>query len=351
MSETIVVNSLVNTHTHLREDCESELIMGPLIRNAIEGGASALLPMPNTEKGLTTAEDVVSYIEYARKWVPPGVDVTFIPTVQLTEDTTERGIGECVNLGIRDAKVYPRGRTTKSHLGVEHYGSLIGLIHYAGRNGMRIHFHPEHPSPLYQNRDAEFAFAPLIEMFLQETEAVLIWEHGTDARCIPHWLEWAKSGRFYVTLTAHHLAASEDEAYGDVQAVCKPPYKTERDREGLIRLVGEDHRWVMAGGDDAPHPRSRKHKRGPCACGAYTSPFLLPLYAHALDSMLLFKAADTFVNFTSGNAKRLYGFPETESRLITLERKPTEIPHICQIGPWEVEPFWAGRKIDWKIVE
>jgi len=279
-------------------------------------------------------------------YAPDDKRVHFFKIVQITEKTTKADIDACIAVGIIDAKVYPKGRTTESHNGVSHYMRILEVVRYAGEQGMRIHFHPEHPSTLYDNRDGEFAFLPILDIFINETNATIIWEHGTDARCIPHWIEWAKTGRFFLTLTAHHLLANETNTYGDVGSACKPTYKLETDRQGLVWLVEKDYRWVMAGGDDAPHPKGKKHRIGPCACGAYTAPFLLPLYAHALGHLLENEqGVAVFKNFTNRNASHLYGFPP--SGFVSLLRKPSLIPLCYTVGDWEVEPFWAGRTIDY----
>lgn len=351
MIKTATIQTIINPHTHWREDGEDELIMEPLIEKAIEGGATVFGPMPNTHEGLITAAKTRKYVEYAESLIPIGETVEIIPIFQLTELTTQEDIDACVAAGIMDAKVYPKGRTTKSHLGVAHYGGIIETVRYAGEKGVRVHFHPEHPWELVPSRDAEYMFMPIVLMFLQETNTTIIWEHGTDARCIPFWKKFAETGRFFVTLTAHHLATNEDEAYGDVQAACKPPPKTFHDQTSMVSLVEEDLEWLMAGADDAPHHKERKHKLGPCACGAYTAPFLLQLYAHGLDSLLQ-KIGGVYVfrNFTSSNARRLYGLSDNATHAITLIRSPFSIPSMYQIGPWEVEPFWGGRDLLWSII-
>jgi len=347
------IEPLINPHTHLREDKKNEgqEVVGALVDHAAAGGAIALGPMPNTEKGLLRARDVTSYIAHAKD--SKSAPMEFIPIVQLTEQTTEKTIDSCVAAGIYDAKVYPFGRTTKSHLGVKKYERIIPVAAYAGSREMRTHVHPEHPLPFFENRDAEFAFLPIADMLVNEG-AIVVWEHGTDARCIPFWKHWAKTGRFYVTLTAHHLATNESETYGDVQAVCKPPYKTENDRESLKQFVMEGHSWVMAGGDDAPHPKGKKHVPGPCACGAYTAPFLLPLYAHALSELLESEDPDDeaiFRSFINYNALKVYGdlFLHLHMPRVRLVKKEFRIPRSYKIGSWEVEPFWAGRTINYSI--
>lgn len=345
-----LILSLVNTHTHWREDTEDELVMHALIEYSLMGGATVLLPMPNTKKGLLTAKQVWAYHEHGRMIAPRGASYRTIPTAQITEQTTIEDIDAWADAGIMDVKAYPLNRTTNSELGIRHYSRMIHLFRHCGKRGIRVHFHPEHPLMLFGNRDAEFAFLAIMDMLMTATEeagTVFVWEHGTDARCIPFWEEWARTGRFYVTLTAHHLATHEDRTYGDVQATCKPPYKTAQDQRGLIDLVAMDSSWVMAGGDDAPHPKGKKHVLGPCACGAYTAPFLLPLYAHALSHLLETGREDIFARFINGNARELYGIPEESTPLIKLVKRPMTIPETYRAGPWEIEPFWAGRTIDY----
>ncbi len=348
MSKTVEVEPLANVHSHLREDD----IVGPLIERAIEGGADVLGMMPNTVDGLKDAPAVNNYSFKAKCEVTRiGIPVQLIPFVMITESTGGGTIADCVESNIFDGKVFPFYRTTNSENGVFRYGGrVLSTVKYCGEKGMKVHLHPEHPSGVYENRDAEFAFLTIARMFLEETDATIVWEHGTDARCIPHWEDMAKSGRFYVTLTAHHLAATEDDVFGDVRGVCKPPIKTRADQKALAELVAKDYPWVMAGGDDAFHDQRKKHVDvGRCACGAYTAPFLLPLYAHALENLFESeKGVETFVNFTSRNARKLHGLlPPT--RKITLAREKWKIPPFYKIGPKVALPFWGGQEINWRI--
>ena len=345
---TLEVEALANLHSHIREG----EVVGPLLKYAIEGGADVLCPMPNTSKGLTTADEVSVYIDRARDLVDrTRKKLALLPVVMVTEYTTFKKLEQCVKAGICNAKVYPLDRTTKSHNGVRHYSRILPQVKRGGELGMKFHLHPEHPWMVFGSRDAELAFLPIADMLLNETKATLIWEHGTDGRCIPFWKDMAGSGRFFVTLTAHHLATNEDQAFGDVRSVCKPPIKTKQDQSDLVKLVEEDHEWVMTGADDAPHPASAKHvSKGGCACGAYTAPFLLPLYAHALDRLLQTQnGVSTFVRFTSRNGRRFHDLSDAWPRYM-LVRRPFKIPLSYRVGPWTVEPFWAGQTINWSLV-
>lgn len=347
---SITTSRLANMHSHLREPAQAP----HFLELAMQGGIHAILPMPNTADELTTAKKVVDYIDplHGREY-SYGMPV-IVPTAFLTESTPVEEIIRCAKNDIYDFKIYPRDRTTKSENGARRYYRLIELIKIASKevdHRLRIHMHPEHPLMAYSNRDAEFAFTPIADMFLEETNAAIIWEHGTDSNCIPVWRQFATTGRFYVTLTAHHLVTNEDRAFGDVRCVCKPPLKTEVDRGLLVSLVCEGNHWVMAGGDDAPHPVHKKHvHQGQCACGAYTAPFLLLLYAHALDELL--REGDPagvkkFDAFVSDNAKALYGglggWPAY------LKRSSFKIPAHYRVLGELFEPFWAGRELLWSF--
>ncbi len=343
----IEVEALADVHVHLRE---AEAVY-PLIQHSIAGGADVMGAMPNTKVALTTAQQVTRYMENARKLVTPMETVRFLPFVMITENTTEQEIDNCIAAGIVDGKVYPFMRTTKSQDGIKCYERILPIVKYCGKVGMKCHFHPEHPSMLFLNRDAEFVFVPIIRM-LDKTDTIIVWEHGTDARCIPHWEEMAESGRFLVTLTAHHLATNEDDTFGDVRAVCKPPIKTEYDRRALVDLVCKDYSWVMAGTDSAYHPDYAKHvDAGRCSCGALTAPFAHPLYAHALDRLFQTpEGVQVYVNFTSRNARKHHDQP-VSSRVVRLANEQWEIPLSYPVGSETGIPFWAGQTLNWKIID
>jgi len=345
----LLTSGFVNTHAHLRDKEER---VRALLQYAYDGGAEAILPIPNLTPGLRTVEMLSPYLGMIRRVMEPDKKLTIIGTMMLTEQTTRDDLRRASNAGIVDVKLLPKYRTTNSEDGIRKYwGHIRELVAYCTYFGIRVHVHPEHPWMLISSRDAEYMFLPIAEMLL-DTGAVIIWEHGTDARCIPFWEEMAKTERFFVTITAHHLATNEDEVFGDVRGVCKPPIKTERDRGGLVAFVGKNYPWVMAGLDDAPHPKEMKHtEEGRCACGDFTTPFGLRLYAHTLDHLFVTEAGvKTFVNFTGENARNVYGLP-LSTRKQRLVRRPFKIQHRYPVGDWNVMSFWAGQTINWDIEE
>ncbi len=353
MTESIrefCAESSIDPHVHLRE--EDEKTMRPLVANLVAGGTDAFFFMPNTEKGLTSAGQVVRYRSFAQNMVPRDKNVVVKPILLVNEQTPLDVIDACVDNDIFDCKFLPLSRTTGSSVhGIRHFQRLLPLGKYCGKRHMRCHYHPETPLMTVDNRDAELVFLQVLDMFLNDTQAVIISEHGTDARCIPTWMEFAKSGRFYVTLTPQHLLTDENDSYGDVRKIFKPPAKTNGDRNSLVQFVEQDHPFVIGASDFAPHPNFAKHvHHGRCACGAYHGKYILPFYAHALDRLVSTpKGVKTFVNFTSRNARKLYGFGPA-SRKIKFVRRSCTIPMYDKIGPWKVEFFCAGQEILWSMV-
>lgn len=352
MFNRVTVPAMADIHFHLREKVEG--LMRFLMLASQAGGADLLGLMPNLAKALLKAEQMIDYVQFAER-VSGDMDrpMSFMPIAMVNEQTTLQDIDDMLAAGIRHVKIYPRDRTTKSHAGVRDYHNLLAVIEYGGQRGMIFHFHPEHPNLGFYSRDAEFVFLAIFDMFIRATEATLVWEHGTDARCIRFWEEWAETGRFYVTLTAHHLATNEDKVFGDVRAVCKPPIKTSDDQRGLCNLVYQGHPWVLAGSDSAYHDKDNKHvPQGSCACGDFTAPYLVPWYAHALPELFRDEiGVRIFSDFISGNARRAFGLPPA-SREITLVRQSQTIPiYWPDGGEWSdsVQNFGAGQEIDWQL--
>lgn len=102
------------------------------------------------------------------------------------------------------------------------------------------------------------------------------------------------------------------------------------------------------GSDSAPHPVERKSTAKPeesCAAGIYTSPVLLPLTAHILES---FGALDRLPDFASNFGRRFYQKEKTEE-VVVLRRETSMIPSYFTKDEGSVVPFWAGKSLDWII--
>ena len=118
------------------------------------------------------------------------------------------------------------------------------------------------------------------------------------------------------------------------------------------------HPRFFLGSDSAPHPpytKSTASSTQPCAAGVYTSPILLPLVAHLLES---FDALDRLEGFVSTFGRAFYRRELQENNavqvpIIVLKRVEGGelIKEGWTEGEQEVIPFWSGKKIDWIIDE
>ena len=130
-------------------------------------------------------------------------------------------------------------------------------------------------------------------------------------------------------------------------------------RRRSMRLRPHSHsedtaRRASTPSDSAPHPYDSKSAAAPnsgCAAGVYTSPVLLPLVAHLLES---FGALDRLEGFVSEHGRAFYGRPaQASDGRVTLRRASHKVVGIEGYGAGEthVVPFWAGKDIGWEIVE
>lgn len=338
----------INPHGHLRQD--------NLARHLAKFAShyyDAYLAMPNTQPGILTGAEAVSYRNMLSESC--GGKMQIIPTIKIREDTTPKMIREATSLGVHFGKVYPLGRTTHADDGVNKYTNLWSVFEAMEEFGMTALFHPTHPSKTFGNRDAEYAFIGIFGMIREKFPCLrMTWEHLSDHRCIPHLIAMHQSHQnVFVTITAHHMFGNEDLHFGDVSAVCQPPIRTEEDRTGLNRFVMENHSWVMGGLDDAPHPIEKKHVIGCCACGAFTTEAGTLLYATALSRLDLFDDAggiSIFERFVSINAANYFGIPVPTEK-VSIEEETWTIPKEYRFGDTVVIPYGAGLHLPFSYVK
>lgn len=117
------------------------------------------------------------------------------------------------------------------------------------------------------------------------------------------------------------------------------------------------HPRFFLGSDSAPHPPHKKSTSTPthaCAAGVYTSPILLPLVAHLLES---FGALENIGPFVSGHGRNFYKIPienqNVGTKVVTLVRTPagSVVDEKYMSGNETLVPFWAGKEIGWEIAE
>ncbi|KAI0750835.1 hypothetical protein C8Q80DRAFT_1098138 [Daedaleopsis nitida] len=346
-TETISVVSPADFHVHLRQGELAEVVT----KHVRQGGFS--LAYPNLKPPITSTEQALQYRDTLRA-IDPSVD--YLMTLYLSPDLTPEEIRKAVRAGIVGVKSYPRGVTTNSEGGIESYEAYYPVFAAMEETGMVLNLHGEVPSAAATNicvLNAEPAFLPhLRKLHADFPKLRIVLEHATTRAAV----ECVKSLGDTVgcTITAHHLALTVDDWAGQSWHFCKPVAKYPDDRAALQEVIREGHPRFFLGSDSAPHPYESKGAASPtqaCAAGVYTSPILLPLVAHLLES---FGALDRLEGFVSSHGRAFYRRPVGESeKSVTLRRAASKVVGTEGYGrgATHVVPFWAGQEIGWELVE
>ncbi|OSD04293.1 Dihydroorotase [Trametes coccinea BRFM310] len=347
--DTISVASPADFHVHLRQGPLAEVVT----KHVRQGGFSLAYVMPNLKPPITNTEQALLYRAQLQA-IDPAVE--YLMTLYLSPELTPAEIRRAARAGIVGVKSYPRGVTTNSEGGIESYEAYYPVFAAMEEEGMVLNLHGEVPSSAETNTcvlNAEPAFLPhLRKLHAQFPRLRIVLEHATTRAAV----ECVKSlgDTVACTITAHHLALTVDDWAGQSWHFCKPVAKYPDDRAALWEVVKEGHPRFFLGSDSAPHPAETKATASPtqpCAAGVYTSPILLPLVAHLLES---FGALDKLEGFVSTHGRAFYGRPVAENdRRVVLKRASGKAVGIegYGSGPTHVVPFWAGKAIGWEIVE
>ncbi|KAH9981853.1 Dihydroorotase [Russula compacta] len=345
---TISVSSPADFHVHLRQGDLSELVT-PHVR---EGGFRLAYVMPNLTPPITTTDRALEYKSILEKIDP---EMEFLMTLYLSPDLTPDEVRRAKSAGIVGVKSYPRGVTTNSDGGIESYEAYYPVFKAMQDVDMVLNLHGEVPSDASGNIhviNAEPTFLPhLRKLHAHFPRLRIVLEHATTRAAV----ETVKSLSATVacTITAHHLALTVDDWAGQSWNYCKPVAKFPDDREALREVIREGHPRFFLGSDSAPHPSVKKSTSSPdhgCAAGIYTSPILLPLTAHLLES---FGALDKLEGFVSKNGRAFYKKEVTSTddgkNIVRLHKRKTAVMRKYSLKAQEVVPFWTGRNLDWEI--
>ncbi|KAJ7591333.1 Dihydroorotase [Mycena floridula] len=348
MSGVITVESPADFHVHLRSGTMAELVT-PHVR---QGGFNLAYVMPNLKPPITTTAQA---LEYKKKLEAIDPNVEYLMTLYLSPDLTPEEIKVASRAGIVGVKSYPRGVTTNSDGGIESYEVYYPVFEAMEQVDMVLNLHGEVPSDADTDihvLNAEPQFLPhLHSLHANFPKLRIVLEHATTRAAVE--AVKACGPTVACTITAHHLALTVDDWAGQSWNFCKPVAKFPDDRRALQQVVKEGHPRFFLGSDSAPHPRDAKAISTPdhgCAAGIYTSPILLPLVAHLLES---FGALEQLNGFASRNGRDFYRRPPSGvGKSVTLQKASQRVASDgYSLREESVFAFWAGKELTWKIAE
>ncbi|KAF7313587.1 hypothetical protein HMN09_00515000 [Mycena chlorophos] len=345
MPDAITIPAPADFHVHLRHLKMAHLVV-PHVR---KGGFSLAYVMPNLNPPITTTAMALDYKAQLQA-IDPSVD--YLMTLYLSPDLTPDEIVKAKQAGIAGVKSYPRGVTTNSDGGIESYEMYFPVFEAMQRVDMVLNLHGEIPSdPATASNFLHFVvFSDIGTEHLPFPRLRIVLEHATTRAAVE--AVKACGPTVACTITAHHLALTVDDWAGQSFHFCKPVAKYPDDREALRQVIREGHPRFFLGSDSAPHPIEAKSTSTPthgCAAGVYTSPVLLPLTAHLLES---FGALDKLEGFASTFGRRFYQreLQAGQSQPVVLQRTKELVAEKYEAEGADVVPFWAGKPLDWQIV-
>ncbi|CAE6369587.1 unnamed protein product [Rhizoctonia solani] len=302
-AEILQVPSPADFHVHLRQGDMSALVTP----HVALGGFKLAYVMPNTKPPVTTTEQALAY-KQTLEAIDPRIE--YMMTLYLSPELTPDEIRKAKGAGIAGVKSYPRGVTTNSDSGIESYEVYYPVFEAMQEVDMVLNLHGEIPSEARTNTcvlNAEPQFLPhLRKLHAAFPRLRIVLEHATTRAAVECVKELGDT--VACSITAHHLALTVDDWAGQSWNFCKPVAKYPDDREALRDIIKEGHPRFFLGSDSAPHPPSSKSNAmpdSPCAAGVYTSPILLPLVAHLLESFGALDRLADFLSVTKENSKKL----------------------------------------------
>ncbi|QRW15921.1 amidohydrolase family protein [Rhizoctonia solani] len=293
---------------------------------------------------VTTTEQALAY-KQTLEAIDPRIE--YMMTLYLSPELTPDEIRKAKGAGIAGVKSYPRGVTTNSDSGIESYEVYYPVFEAMQEVDMVLNLHGEIPSEARTNTcvlNAEPQFLPhLRKLHAAFPRLRIVLEHATTRAAVECVKELGDT--VACSITAHHLALTVDDWAGQSWNFCKPVAKYPDDREALRDIIKEGHPRFFLGSDSAPHPPSSKSNAmpdSPCAAGVYTSPILLPLVAHLLES---FGALDRLADFVSNNGRRFYKKElPVAAPVVKLRRSPETVR-----TQWTLDDIYGNKLDNWKF--
>ena len=273
-------------------------------------------------------------------------------TLYLSEEISVNLISSLSNHKIIKAiKMYPKGATTNSELGVSNFSSYYRVFEAMEKYGLVLCIHGEVADESIDVFDREKAFIDtvLIDLLKSFPNLKVVFEHITTKEAV----DFVSSQNEFLaaTITLHHLLINRNKLLSQKirpHFYCAPILKSESDRKILIEAATSGVSKFFLGTDSAPH--FDRDKLSPCGCaGIFTSPiameYLVQLFYNVGKINMLEK-------FTSVHGAIFYGEPtEGEKVKYKYSKIRKKRQKSIQIKNEEIYIFDPGIDLNWERIE
>jgi dihydroorotase len=361
MKEQILLNRPFDAHMHWRQPGLLEQV-APYSMNQFAGG----LVMPNTNPKILSLPQLLWYRKAVLGFLKEVQSdfftlFTYYLSAELSEDDLREAWSQKL---IHAVKYYPKGGTTASDKGLTGFREVYPLLAVMEELGIPLLIHGETPEidgmvvDDFQ-REQVFMETELVDLVHAFPGLRIVLEHITTEAAANFVLAHAN---VYATITPQHclldrralfngISFDERTPYFDLNKngmhpamMCRPILKHERDLEGirsaLFYQVNHGLKKFGLGTDTAPHTADKKYCE--CgACGVFSAPIALELYAMAFEQMGILEHLSVFACEVM---PAFYGITDQlPSKQVILEPKFQRVENNYH---GIVTPF-AGVEIPW----
>lgn len=332
-------------HLHLRDGTA----MAAVVATTARYFGRAII-MPNLIPPITTVDQARAYRTRICAALPADSHFNPLMTLYLTDNTP---ISEIIKAKdsqeVVAVKYYPAGATTHSESGVTDLRRVWQVLETMQTYDLPLLIHGEVTANSIDVFDREKIFIeyvldPLLENF---PSLRVIFEHITTQEAVEY-VTAMTNKNLAATITAHHLLMNRNDLFkGGIRPhhYCLPILKREAHRQALLKAATSGNPKFFLGTDSAPHAQTAKETACGCA-GIYTAPAALELYAEAFEQV---QALDKLEGFASFYGADFYHLPRS-TEMVTLEKRPWQMPTHFPFGDSHVIPIRAGETISWQQV-
>lgn len=367
MKQITLVNPF-DAHMHWRQHPGLLREVAPYSMKQFAGG----LLMPNTNPKIMSIEQLKAYRGDVLGWIQ-HCESDFLPifTYYLSTELSKADLMEAWAWKlIHGVKYYPKGGTTASDKGLIGFKEVSHLLEIMQREGIPLLIHGETPELDGKvvddfEREEVFLETEMRQLVAQFPKLRIVLEHITTKAAAEFVFEHEE---LRATVTPQHCLLDRRglfngytidgrEAKLDLNKngmhpslMCRPILKHERELTGIqdmLKLQAKRGlKKIGLGTDTAPHTTDKKYCE--CgACGVFSAPIALELYAMAFEQMGIL---DYLPVFACEIMPEFYGIKyklrTKSSKIITLKPEPlTVLSDYSGI----VTPF-AGMQLPWTAV-
>jgi dihydroorotase len=364
MIETIkpvILRNPYDGHTHGRQGSIAKTVI-PYTQKYFSGAEY----MPNTTPNIIRLEDLKWYREEVENVIDAnGGNFMPIFSFYLNPEMRTKELIYAWENGLASAvKYYPKGGTTESAAGLQGFKEVSPILNVMQDYGIPLLIHGETPKLNGKAVDDFYR-----EKVFMETEMIALvkafprlhnsLEHISTAAAVDFVF---KHENVVATITPQHflldrralyngLTMEERSFYYDVNKngsypslVCRPILKNEEDNLAIQAAVRRqaDEGWekLYLGSDTAVHPPEKKYcEQG--ACGVYSAPIVLELYAMGFEQI---GRLDHFQKFACEIGPKFYGiYGKLPEKIVTISPIKQLVP---QHYDGYTTPFF-GLEIPW----